>query len=274
MRAPKSGAAPGEFAVVAYFADGSTAEITARIRLSTSSALANQYSPSYEDLVVARGGVATTRVAGNVPAGAEFAVVDDGGLPEVGVDRQTGTLRVGTSTDAHAGEAYRVVVRVRYPDGSTAEIPVSITVESDASRYVPAFTGSLAQIGGMAVVKPTLPPGATADVEDFDHPGWKVEYNPDTGELSVAPDRSIAVGTTLEVPLRVTLPDGSARIVRVPVTATGELTDSAVTAKGSSETGWIVVLLGAIAALAGIGYAAFLNQDAIKAQLAQFGIRL
>lgn len=44
---------------------------------------------------------------------------------------------------------------------------------------------------------------------------------------------------------------------------------------GSSlNTGWLVVLLGALAAITGIGYAVFANKDQVKELLKNYGIRM
>ena len=105
--------------VVAYFADGSFTRLQASVRLSTSSALSTTHTLSYADTAGAPGSTATVALTGTVPEGTTFALVDDGGLRSVGVDRQNGTLKVSLPNDAQLDEPYTATVRVRYPDGST-----------------------------------------------------------------------------------------------------------------------------------------------------------
>ncbi|OFT59360.1 hypothetical protein HMPREF3151_01735 [Corynebacterium sp. HMSC05H05] len=251
-----------EVPVIAYFADGSSTRLTAGVGLSTSSALSTKHSPSYADISSASGGTATVGLTGTVPAGTTFAVVDGGGLRNVGVDRQTGSLKIQLAPDAQRDTPYTVTVRVRYADGSTEEITAKVTAVSDAVRFSPQVTG-----GEGTSVRTGLPRGAK--LADFDHDGWDVAYDSATGELTATPSGEVPAGTVLKVPVQATFPDGSTKIVEYPVAAAAP---AAKTQQGSSESaGWIAVVLGALAAIAGIGYAVFLNQDAVRAQLKQFG---
>ena len=260
--APKQGSGV-EVPVIAYFADGSSTKLTAGVGLSTSSALSTKHSPSYADVSSAPGGTATVGLTGSVPAGTTFAVVDGGGLRNVGVDRQTGSLKIQLADDAQRDTPYTVTVRVRYADGSTEEITAKVTAVSDAVRFSPQVTG-----GEGTSVRTGLPRGAK--LADFDHDGWDVAYDSATGELTATPDSSVPAGTVLKVPVKATFPDGSTKIVEYPVTAAAA--PAAKPQQGSSASaGWIAVVLGALAAIAGIGYAVFLNQDAVRAQLKQFG---
>lgn len=260
--APKQGSGV-EVPVIAYFADGSSTRLTAGVGLSTSSALSAKHSPSYADISSAPGGTATVGLTGAVPAGTTFAVVDGGGLRNVGVDRQTGSLKIQLADDAQRDTPYTVTVRVRYVDGSTEEITAKVTAVSDAVRFSPQVTG-----GEGTSVRTGLPRGAK--LADFDHDGWDVAYDSATGELTATPDSSVPAGTVLKVPVKATFPDGSTKIVEYPVTAAA--VPAAKPQQGSSASaGWIAVVLGALAAIAGIGYAVFLNQDAVRAQLKQFG---
>ena len=267
--APAQGPGRVEVPVVAYFADGSSTKLTAGVRLSTSSALSTAHNPSYPATTGAPGSTVDVKLSGTVPADTTFVVVDGGGLRSVGVDRQKGSLRIALPADAQLDTPYTVTVRVRYVDGSTEEITASVTTTSDAARYMPRVTGATAEVGGAVVVRTGLPAGAK--LVDFNHDGWKVRYNAETGELTVEPSVSVPVGTVLKVPLEVTFPDGSKKIVEYPVTATGKQDPAPAPEQGSSAGSWIAVVVGVIAALAGIGYAVFLNQDAIRAQLKQFG---
>lgn len=260
--APKQGS-DVEVPVIAYFADGSSTELTAGVRLSTSSALSNKHSPSYADVSAAPGGTATVGLTGSVPSGTTFVVVDGGGLRNVDVDRQTGSLKIQLAPDAQRDTPYTVTVRVRYADGSTEEIAAKVTAVSDAVRFSPQVAG-----GDGASVRTGLPRGAK--LVDFDHTGWDVAFDSATGELTATPNSDVPAGTVLKVPVKATFPDGSTKIVEYPVTATAA-PETKPQQGSSASAGWIAVVLGALVAIAGVGYAAFLNQDAIRAQLKQFG---
>ncbi|MGV0372165.1 Rib/alpha-like domain-containing protein [Corynebacterium pilbarense] len=258
--APKQGG-DVQVPVIAYFADGSSTKLTASVRLSTSSALSTKHSPSYADGSAAPGETATVGLRGTVPAGTTFVVVDGGGLGNVGVDTRNGSLKIQLPPDAPRDTPYTVTVRVRYADGSTEEITSRVTAVSDAARFTPQNSGSTS-------VRTGLPRGAK--LADFDHAGWDVAYDSATGELTATPDSSVPAGTVLKVPVKATFPDGSTKIVEYPLTAAAP--PETKPQQGSSESaGWIAVVLGALAAIAGIGYAVFLNQDAVRAQLKQFG---
>ena len=275
--------------VIAYFADGSSAELTASVRVSTSSALSAAHSPSYADVSAAPGGTATVKLRGTVPAGTTFAVVDGGGLRNVGVDKQTGALKIELPADAQLDTPYTVTVRVRYADGSTEEITVQVTAASEAARFTPRVAGVTAEVGEAATVRTGL--NHNAKLAEFDHDGWDVSYDPATGELTAKPNSDVPVGTALKVPMKVTFPDGSTKIVEYAFTATdtpapavkqnrtssGSSDGSSIgssdgSSDGSSASGgWIAVVLGLLAMIAGVGWAAYLNQDAIRAQLKHYG---
>ena len=263
--------------VIAYFADGSSAELTASVRVSTSSALSAAHSPSYADVSAAPGGTATVKLSGSVPAGTTFAVVDGGGLRNVGVDKQTGTLKIELPADAQLDTPYTVTVRVRYADGSTEEITVQVTAASEAARFTPRVAGVTAEVGEAATVRTGL--NHNAKLAEFDHDGWQVFYDRATGELTAKPNSDVPVGTVLKVPMKVTFPDGSTKIVEYAFTATDtpapavkqNRTSSGSSDGSSASGGWIAVVLGLLAMIAGVGWAAFLNQDAIRAQLKHYG---
>ena len=263
--------------VIAYFADGSSAELTASVRVSTSSALSAAHSPSYADVSAAPGGTATVKLRGTVPAGTTFAVVDGGGLRNVGVDKQTGALKIELPADAQLDTPYTVTVRVRYADGSTEEITVQVTAASEAARFTPRVAGVTAEVGEAATVRTGL--NHNAKLADFNHDGWQVFYDRTTGELTAKPNSDVPVGTVLKVPMKVTFPDGSTKIVEYAFTATDTPAPAAKqngTSSGSSDGssasgGWIAVVLGLLAMIAGVGWAAYLNQDAIRAQLKHYG---
>ena len=279
ITAPSNAAADAEIPVTAYFTDGSSTPLQAAVRLSTSSALAAANHPTYDKAQGTIGTAVTVQVAGDLPDGTAFALVDGGGL-DVAVDPATGAIRVIVPEDAALDETYTATVRVMYPDGSTDEVPAPIDVVSNATLFGPGFIGGVTTVGQTSTMAPAspLPPGTTFDVDGFGETGWSAEVDPNTGRISVRTDGTVPVGQEVKVPVRMTYPDGSTEVVEVPFTAAQQQAEGEVASQGSSgssvSTGWLVVLLGALAAVTGIGYAVFVNQDQVKALLNNYGIRM
>lgn len=275
VTAPADGTSGIVIPLTAFFPDGSSKSLQTRVGVAEPGSQAARTNPGYEDVRGTRGTNATVGVTGGVPAGATFEVVDDGGLP-VAVDTYSGVLRVDVPKDAPLDAIYKVLVRVRYADGSTKEVPMLVSAVSDASRHTVDFTGAHTPVGGNSIQRPAagLPDGTRFSVpETFKQPGWSATVNPTTGELAVGPSASVPVGQSIAVPVDVTYPDGSTARVEVPFTAAEQ--EAPVKSQGSSANlDWLVILLGALAALVGAGYAAWLNQDRIAGALQERGIAI
>lgn len=275
VTAPADGTSGIVIPLTAFFPDGSSKSLQTRVGVAEPGSQAARTNPGYEDVRGTRGIHATVGVTGGVPAGTTFEVVDDGGLP-VAVDTYSGVLRVDVPKDAPLDAIYKVLVRVRYADGSTEEVPMLVSAVSDASRHTVDFTGAHTPVGGNSTQRPAagLPDGTRFSVpETFKQPGWSATVNPTTGELAVGPSASVPVGQSIAVPVDVTYPDGSTARVEVPFTAAEQ--EAPVKSQGSSANlDWLVILLGALAALAGAGYAAWLNQDRIAGALQERGIAI
>ncbi|WCZ38397.1 Rib/alpha-like domain-containing protein [Corynebacterium jeddahense] len=275
VTAPADGTSGIVIPLTAFFPDGSSKSLQTRVGVAEPGSQAARTNPGYEDVRGTRGTHATVGVTGGVPAGATFEVVDDGGLP-VAVDTYSGVLRVDVPKDAPLDAIYKVLVRVRYADGSTKEVPILVSAVSDASRHTVDFTGAHTPVGGNSTQRPAagLPDGTRFSVpETFKQPGWSATVNPTTGELAVGPSASVPVGQSIAVPVDVTYPDGSTARVEVPFTAAEQ--EAPVKSQGSSANlDWLVILLGALAALVGAGYAAWLNQDRIAGALQERGIAI
>lgn len=275
VTAPADGTSGIVIPLTAFFPDGSSKSLQTRVGVAEPGSQAARTNPGYEDVRGTRGIHATVGVTGGVPAGTTFEVVDDGGLP-VAVDTYSGVLRVDVPKDAPLDAIYKVLVRVRYADGSTEEVPMLVSAVSDASRHTVDFTGAHTPVGGNSTQRPAagLPDGTRFSVpETFKQPGWSATVNPTTGELAVGPSASVPVGQSIAVPVDVTYPDGSTVRVEVPFTAAEQ--EAPVKSQGSSANlDWLVILLGALAALAGAGYAAWLNQDRIAGALQERGIAI
>ena len=260
MTAPTGTAKPVVVPVEARYPDGSTQTIEAYVGVAAAQAPAKRDAPKFPVSVVKVGKTAMSTPTGKVPAGTEFTLADDAGL-RVSVDKHTGKVRVEIPDNAPVDASYTVQVRVQYPDGSVTLMPVTVLTNSQAREQETATA-------------PMAPKGTTYGLAgDFSAPGWSININAVTGEITARVDSSVAEHASIEVPRVVTYSDGSQRTQRVVLYAK----DAARTApapKTSSTATWLPIVLGLLAALGGASYAAIVNQDHIRQLLSQYGIRI
>ena len=252
------------------FPDGSERTITARIGVATASAPKRGTTLTYPATVAKTGRAVTAEPKGSVPEGTVFVLMDDAGM-RVDVDQRTGKVRADVPANAPANATYTVRVRAQYPDGTTALLPLKVTTDSQARRDSKDSKDSK----GTA----TAPKGTTFGLsEKFNEPGWYVSVDKRTGELSVDVDDTVTKKKSVQVPVVVSYPDGSQRIKNVeadaPALQTVTPTPQDAPSGASSGYNWVPIVLGLLAAIGGVGYAAFVNQDHIRRMLSQFGIRI
>lgn len=260
MTAPTGTAKPVVVPVEARYPDGSTQTIEAYVGVAAAQAPAKRDAPKFPVSVVKVGKTAMSTPTGKVPAGTEFTLADDAGL-RVSVDKHTGKVRVDIPDNAPVDASYTVQVRVQYPDGSVTLMPVTVLTNSQAREQETATA-------------PMAPKGTTYGLAgDFSAPGWSININAVTGEITARVDSSVAEHASIEVPRVVTYPDGSQRTQRVVLYAK-DAARTAPAAKTSSTATWLPIVLGLLAALGGASYAAIVNQDHIRQLLSQYGIRI
>ena len=264
VTAPSADAKPVKVPVKVRFPDGSERTITARIGVATATAPKRGTTLTYPVTVANTGRAVTAKPKGTVPEGTVFVLMDDAGM-RVDVDQRTGNVRADVPANAPADATYTVRVRAQYPDGTTALLPLKVTTDSQARR----------DSKGTA----TAPRGTTFGLsEKFDEPGWYVSVDKRTGELSVDVDADATKKKSVQVPVVVSYPDGSQRIKNVeanaPALQTVTPTPQDAPSGASSGYSWVPIVLGLLAAIGGVGYAAFVNQDHIRRMLSQFGIRI
>lgn len=260
MTAPTGTAKPVVVKVEARYPDGSTCTIEAYVGVAAAKAPTKRDAPEFPVSVVNVDTTATSAPTGRVPAGTEFTLADDAGL-QVSVDKRTGEVRAEIPDNAPVDASYTVQVRVHYPDGSETLMPVTVLTNSQAREQESATA-------------PTAPKGTTYGLAaDFSAPGWKIDINPATGEITARVDSRVAEHASIEVPRVVTYPDGSQRTQPVPLHAK-DAVKPAPAPKTSSTATWLPIVLGLLAALGGAGYAAFVNQDHIRQLLSKYGIRI
>lgn len=260
MTAPTGTAKPVVVPVEARYPDGSTQTIEAYVGVAAAQAPAKRDAPKFPVSVVKVGKTAMSTPTGKVPAGTEFTLADDAGL-QVSVDKHTGKVRVEIPDNAPVDASYTVQIRVQYPDGSVTLMPVTVLTNSQAREQEKAAAL-------------TAPKGTTYGLAaDFSAPGWSININAVTGEITARVDSSVAEHASIEVPRVVTYPDGSQRTQRVTLYAK-DAARPAPAPKASSTATWLPIVLGLLAALGGASYAAFVNQDHIRQLLSQYGIRI
>ncbi|MDO5512764.1 Rib/alpha-like domain-containing protein, partial [Corynebacterium sp.] len=168
-----------------------------------------------------------------LPDGTEF-ILPEGYIPpegwEVDVDPTTGTVTVTPPADATPGDLIQVPVVVTYPDGSTDDATVPVTVgtpdevPTEADDHNPGYNPGTTKPGTTVDVEQTvdteLPDGTEFSIpEDYTPPaGWEAEVDPTTGTVTVTPPADAAPGDLILVPVVVTYPDGSSETVVSTVT--------------------------------------------------------
>lgn len=157
---------------------------------------------------------------GSLPEGATFEVDGLTALP-VEVDPETGAIKIVVPADAPANAPFDVPIKLVLPDGSTQEIVVPVATRSDASGQVVSWAPIKLTEGGepVTVAPTTAPEGVTfALAASFDAPGWQVLVDERTGAVTASHPSSGADTLATLIPVVVTFPDGSQRIMDVPAT--------------------------------------------------------
>ncbi|WP_436875460.1 YPDG domain-containing protein [Mammaliicoccus sciuri] len=249
---PPADAEPGttvDIPVTVKYPDGSKDEISVPVTVKPNEAQENE--PGYntenpgqptetkpgESVTIPQNGDST------LPSGTTFEI-PEGSVPDgwtVTVDPKTGDLTVIPPKDVKPGTMVDIPVTVKYPDGSSEEVPVKVVVNpNDSQDNTPGY-GS--KDNGSTPVKPgtsthipqigdkELPPGTEFEVPSDKAPtGWTVTVDPKTGDLTVIPPKDVKPGTMVDIPVIVTYPDGTIEEIIVSVIVEDECDDSATRA--------------------------------------------
>ena len=162
----------------------------------------------------------------DAPEGTKFEKGKD--APKGVEVNEDGSITVKVPKDAKPGDKITVPVKVTYPDGSTDEVEVTVTVTLDepkdngksgvADDVQPSWKNSKTPADTPVEVPNTgekLPEGSTVTAVS-DH-GWKVETK-DDGTITVTPPADASTGEKSTIWVTVDYPDGSQDIERFTVT--------------------------------------------------------
>ncbi|MBF0774553.1 YSIRK-type signal peptide-containing protein, partial [Mammaliicoccus sciuri] len=186
----------------------------------------------------------------DLPTGTTFEI-PEGSVPDgwtATVDPNTGAVTVTPPADAEPGTTAEIPVKVKYPDGSTDDTSVSVTVKpNEAQENEPGYNtenpGQPTETKpGVSVTIPqngdsTLPSGTTFEIPEGSVPeGWTATVDPNTGAVTVTPPADAEPGTTVDIPVTVKYPDGSKDEITVPVTVKTDDSNSDVNSNSDSTS--------------------------------------
>lgn len=272
-------AAPIAPTVWVSYGDGSDDYITVPIGVLDEANAESKAEITF-DVTPAKAGESTVvKPAGAVPAGATFEIAPGSTDIVRSINPATGEMIVDLPAGAQAGSTYAVTYRVHFADGSSKDETVSIPVRSQASEQTVGIPAVQVTPGGRATSSTaTAPEGTTFALADtFAVDGWSATVDAATGRVAVSAPANATAGTSVTIPVVVSFTDGSQKLVTVSanvIVAPAPIVATTPASAGSAEgKGWLWIVLGTLAALGGIGFAATLNQQWIREQAAQFGIR-
>ena len=175
--------------------------------------------------------------AADAPAGTKYTAGEN--TPDwIKVDPDTGKVTVSPTDDTSVG-SHDISVTVTYPDSSTDQltVPVTVTEKSNLAEKYPVSYDKLnvekpsGDTPATGAVDPKaaadMPEGAITGYEkgDFDAPaGVTIDVNHDTGKVTASVGKNATLGS-FEVPVKVTYSDGTYAEVKVPVSITGNKVD-------------------------------------------------
>ena len=296
--APQSREHRAGVVVTVSYADGSQHSITAFVDPQAATSMAETI-PVKDALVTVPVGVALD--ANVVPALPDGTTFDIGAFSDenwsVDVNKDTGEVMVVTTDKVQPNDRVVVPVVVKFPDGSETTVNVTVVAtKPQTTQHQPVYVASKVAPGERTSLRLEVQldkkVGATYSLAG-NAAGLKAEIDPETGVITVQADAGAKPGTRV-LPVDVRYADGSVERIqaRVEVTGTGvtanpacddgssnsstsstSSTSSESCTTGSSTGGVIAIILGVLAVIGGAAWAAFINQDAVRDVLRNFGIK-
>ena len=162
-----SGSIPGVYdvPVTVTYPDGTTDHINVTITVHPQPD-ADVYNPGYNDVQVNPGeSIEIPQVKDDVPTGTRFEIPSESGIDKdwtVTVNPDTGKITVTVPEDAAEGDVVTVIVKVTYPDGSTENVTVDVTVHDSIAPEAPVVNPI--EAGDRTVTGTGKEPGSTVTV--------------------------------------------------------------------------------------------------------------
>ncbi|PXA11816.1 YPDG domain-containing protein, partial [Staphylococcus pseudintermedius] len=245
---PPADATPGtsvDIPVKVTYPDGSSEETPVKVTVDTPDS--GNHDPGYEEGHTKPNvpvEVPQTKDP-NVPPGTTFEI-PPAGIPEgwtAEVDPDNGTVTVTPPADATPGTSVDIPVKVTYPDGSSEETPVKVTVDTpDSGNHDPGYeeghTKPNVPVEVPQTKDPNVPPGTTFEIPPAGIPeGWTAEVDPDDGTVTVTPPADATPGTSVDIPVKVTYPDGSIDEITTRIVVEQDETDADADADAVADAG-------------------------------------
>ncbi|NIB69893.1 LPXTG cell wall anchor domain-containing protein [Lactobacillus jensenii] len=226
------------------YADGSVDFVKIPLKV-TEKKYSEELTPSYPGVSVEQGKSDSVDPsfkdendkAADAPAGTKYTAGEN--TPDwIKVDPDTGKVTVSPTDDTSVG-SHDISVTVTYPDSSTDQltVPVTVTEKSNLAEKYPVSYDKLnvekpsGDTPATGAVDPKaaadMPEGAITGYEkgDFEAPaGVTIDVNHDTGKVTASVGKNATLGS-FEVPVKVTYSDGTYAEVKVPVSITGNKVD-------------------------------------------------
>ena len=252
VNAPLSMAA-GETIVVGVdirYPDGTTEKVTAQFVVDAAEQ-SEFYHPAYKEGLGAQAGrtVVVPVLEDSVPEDGQYELFpqDRDDDWDVSIDPETGAV---TATAPEEGaKDISVPVTVLYSDGTTSDREET-DPETGERKKVPTVFAHISAVEGPTLATDStsgadygtpffdadgnirifpngsLPQGATFQQDGLT--ALPVEVDPATGAITIKVPQDAPAGANFDIPLKITLPDGSVQEIRVPVATKSEAADQVV----------------------------------------------
>ena len=219
------------------YADGSEETVPVHVAARRTASMAQATELRYDDAYAAADGTITIAPRGAVPEGVAFAAA--GATPvQLDVEPSTGVITAKLPDGAPADTSYTLGVRAAFPDGSATQLSATVTTDSQARHADVRWPSIAVPVGADAVTAQVTgaPAGTTfALAAEYSGSPWPSSVDPTTGALTVAAPKGANAGDGAEVPVVVTFPDGSQRLVAVRATAVDAMAGAQPTEYGAAE---------------------------------------
>ncbi|TVX76338.1 Rib/alpha-like domain-containing protein [Corynebacterium sp. NML180780] len=219
------------------YADGSEETVPVHVAARRTASMAQSTELRYDDAYAAADGTITIAPRGAVPEGVAFAAA--GATPvQLDVEPSTGVITAKLPDGAPADTSYTLGVRAAFPDGSATQLSATVTTDSQARHADVRWPSVAVPVGADAATAQVTgaPAGTTfALAAEYSGSPWPSSVDPTTGALTVAAPEGANAGDGAEVPVVVTFPDGSQRLVGVRATAVDAMAGAQPTEYGAAE---------------------------------------